>query len=109
MEKKNYLSHINDNKIETFINTLDRPATSVIVMQDSPARNYVDVFTNLLTGTYHITDFECTNIKTNKVYSREWRKFMIAELDLVDTKLADQYIDNLHDYLEQDTIYGPML
>ena len=109
MQKKNYLQHITDEQIEKFVNSIGQSATSIIIMPDSSAKNYVDVFTNLLYGTYHITDYECTNVKTNKVYSREWRKFMIAELDLVDSKLADSYIDNLHDYLEQDTIYGPML
>ncbi len=102
-----YLKHIDNFQIDKFIKNITCSNCRNVIVADSDERQYIDVFSNMLSSIYHITDYECIETNTGKIYSKEWRKFMIAELDKV--KLGDNYIDGLHDYLEADTICGPIL
>ncbi|MBQ8522756.1 MAG: hypothetical protein IJ458_03740 [Clostridia bacterium] len=104
-----YLKYIDNQSIDRFIKSIGCPYSRNIIIADSEQRNYINVFTNMLDTTFHITDYECINVNSGKIYSRQWRKFIIAELDKQQQGLGDKYIDGLHDYLEQDSIYGAIL
>lgn len=104
-----YLKYINNDQIDTFVKNIFCPNARNIIVDDGEERNFVKVYNNLLSTTLHITDFECVNIATGRIYSKIWRKYMVEELDTIDKHLGDRYIDSLHDHLEQDTICGPIL
>ncbi|MFQ6724579.1 MAG: hypothetical protein ACLRFE_04545 [Clostridia bacterium] len=104
-----YLKYIDNKSIDRFVKSIGCPYSRNIIVADSEERNYVNVFTNMLDTTLHITDYECINMLSGKIYSKEWRKFVINTLDKIEQGLGDQYIDGLHGYLEQDTIVGPIL
>ena len=104
-----YLKYINNEAIDHFVKSIGCPYSRNIIIQDCEQRNYINVFTNMLDTTLHITDYECININTGKIYSKQWRRFAIQELDKQEKGLGDQYIDGLHEYLEQDTIIGSIL
>lgn len=104
-----YLKYIDNKAIDRFVKKLCCPQSRNIIVQDSEERNYINVYTNLLNTTLHITDYECINIDSGTIYSKQWRKFVIVELDRQKQCLGDKYIDGLHDYLEQDTIYDSII
>ena len=56
-----YLKYISDTQIDAFVKTICCPHARNIIVPNSNDRNYVNVFTNLLDTTLHITDFECIN------------------------------------------------
>lgn len=99
-----YLQYIDKAKIGKFIKSLDKKINAYHIVSHN---NFAEVFTDCLEGPFHISDFECINTETGAVHSQQWRKFMIEELDKCN--LGDEYIDILHDYLEQDTIYGAII
>lgn len=106
-----FLKYVTNEQFERFINSINKssiPAQCIIMPCDN-TKKFVDVFTNLLNTQFRISDFECINVLNGAIYSKQWRQFMIKHLDKIDSKktLSNQYIDSLHDYLEQDTIYGP--
>lgn len=110
----NYLKYISDKKIDSFIKSVCCPHAKTIIVADSEERNYINVFTNLLDKTLHITNFECINLDTHKDYSALWRRFVIFELDNIKEKIdgqyvGDKYIDEMHDRLEANTIVGPTI
>ena len=104
-----FLNYINNTQINNFVKQIKCANIRSIMVEDSESRNYVNVFTTALSTTLHFTDFECINIETGEIHSKDWRKFIIAELDKIDENLTDKYIDGLHEFLEQDTVYGPIL
>ena len=104
-----YLKYIENKSIERFVQSVTCPNAKTIIVEDCIDRNYVNVFTNMLDSTFHFTDYECINMDNGKIFSALWRKFMITELDKYKCGLGDEYIDGLHSFLEQDTIYGPTL
>jgi len=104
-----YLKYIPDTLIDGFIKTICCPCACNIIIPNSDERNYVNVFTNLLDTTLHITDFECINMDKNIDYSKQWRRFVILNLDKINRGLSDEYINDLHSHLEQDDIYGPVV
>ena len=104
-----FLNYINNTQINNFVKQIKCANIRTIMVEDSESRNYVNVFTTALATTLHFTDFECINIETGEIYSKAWRKFVVSELDKVDKSLADDYINTLHEFLEQDTIYGAIL
>ena len=97
-----YLKYISNKQIDRFIKSICCPHARAIIISDSEKRNYINVFTNLLDTTLHFTDYECINIDKGSIYTPQWRKFVIAELDKIDTRLSDRYIDSLHAHLSQD-------
>ena len=105
-----YSKYISNEQINEFIKSIICHNTNTIILRDEDNK-FINVFTNSLIGTFNFTDFECVNIETAKIYSNKWRRFMIEELDKFDPsqKLSNQYIDALHDFLEQDTIVGAIL
>lgn len=105
-----YLQYIKDAQIARFLNSLDNNITNPTIKHDV-ADDTVIAFSNQSHSTFHISDFECIDIKSGKIYSKQFRKFMIEALDNLESNknLGDNYIDSLHDNLEQDTICGPIL
>lgn len=101
-----YLKYINDRQISYFVKSITCPNANTIIVPDEN-KEFVNVFTNSLLGSFNITDFECVNIENGEIYSKKWRRFMIEQLDKCN--LGNEYIDKLHEYLEKDTIYGPVL
>lgn len=109
----NCLQHIDNKKIENFVKMRCCPHATLTIVADSEQRNYVNVFTNT-SITLHITNFDCIDLNSHKDYSQLWRKFVVFELDGCPQPeegpyLGDQYIQELHDHLEQNTIVGPTL
>jgi len=101
-----YLTHIENTQIARFINSLNNRITRPVIRRDDIDGSII-VYAEQVNSTFHITDFECIDIKNSQIHSKLFRKFMIEELDKIN--LGDNYIDGLHDYLEQDTVYGPIL
>ncbi len=101
-----YLKYIKNEQFDQFVKLLICENTNTTILRE-PNNRFVNVFTNSLIGSFNITDFECVNIETGKIYSKQWRKFMIEQLDKL--KLGNDYIDRLHDHLEAETIVGPVL
>jgi len=105
-----YLTQITNNlgmrKVFEFVNSVIKGDVPCISSNNDNSIIVNFAFSN---SVLHISDFECIDITTGKIYSRQWRQFMIKHLDKIDSEktLSNQYIDSLHDYLEQDTIYGP--
>lgn len=109
----NCLQYINDTKIEDFVKTHCYPHATVSIVADSKNRNYINVFINS-NSTLHFTNFDCVDMSNNKDFSQLWRKFVVFELDACPQPeegpyLGDQYLQELHDHLEQNTIIGPTL
>ena len=105
-----FLKYISNQHFDEFIKSLICSNTNTIIVR-AEDNQFVNIFTNSIIGTFHITNFDCVNVETGKIYSNVWRKFMIQELDKFNPSqtLSNQYIDGLHELLEEDTIYGPAL
>ena len=98
-----YLSYITNDTINMFVKSQFNTNLKTILVPDCEERNYINVYTNLLDTTLHITDFECINIDGKfKEYHSSWRKFMLTQLDIIDPskRLGDQYIADLHHHLK---------
>lgn len=90
--------------LRNFIKSLDSDILGMqIISQDS---SMINILTNK-GHTLSFTDFECVNINTGIIYSKQYCNFIINELDKIDKAYSNQFIDAWHDHLEQDTIYGP--
>ncbi|MBQ3502203.1 MAG: hypothetical protein IJA72_00870 [Clostridia bacterium] len=101
----NFITKIHPIKIKHFVRSLDSNIQAVHLVKT--INGSVNAFTDTLDNTYYISDYECINLENGQSYSKELRRFMIAELDKI--QLGDVYIDCMHDYLEQDTIVGAIL
>ena len=106
-----YLHYITDNQIKQFLRRIDSRIINPIIRPADAEHDSVIVFSNQTNATFYITDFECIDIKSGKIYSSEFRKFMIEVLDKCaeDKNLGDKYINDLHTFLEQDTICGAII
>ena len=94
-----------------FLNHLDSKITNPTIRHDSIDESII-AFSNQSHSTFHITDWECIDIKSGKIYSKQFRRFMISTLDKIEVankNLGDEYINSLHDFLEQDTICGAII
>ena len=102
-----YIAYIEDKQVEEFINTVAKSDveinTMIVRSIDGKSMNaYTD-----FPSTFNISDFKCIDIMQKQNYSKQWRTFMIKQLDKIDRRLADRYINDMHDHLEQGTIVGP--
>lgn len=116
-----YLQYIKDAQIGQFLNSLDGNITNPTIKRDVTDDTII-AFSNASHSAFHISDFECIDIKSGKIYSKQLRKFMIEQLDNMHFSqlsdefesidgftMGDKYINSLHDYLIQDTCYDCML
>lgn len=105
-----FFTHLTNRQIAEFANRVAKDDIPTIKTDNNISPNYLIVAFEYSASILHITDFECLDVTTGKMYSSSWRQFVIKQLDKLDPskKLSDEYIDNLHDFLEQDTIYGPI-
>ena len=104
-----YLKYLTDEQTETFINTvIESSVTIVATIKRSSDGEKLKAHTDL-SPIFNITDFECKDVTSNKDYHKQWYPFVIHPLDKIDTKLANRYVNDLHDYLEQGTIVDPAL
>lgn len=104
-----YLKYLTDEQIEFFINTvLESNVKTVAIITRSSDGESIKAYTGLL-HTFNIGDFECKDVITNKDYIKQWYPFMIKQLDKIDKQLGNRYINDLHDYLDKNTIVGPAL
>ena len=103
-----YFKHLTNRQIAEFATRVVKGDIPTIKPDNSVNPKSLIVTFEYSASILHITDFECTDITTGKMYSSSWRKYMITQLDKIDSTktLSNGYIDNLHDFLEQDTIYG---
>ena len=88
-----------------FIRTIDDYTLGMHVVSES--KDMINVLTNR-GETLSFTDFECVNINTGAIHSKKYCQFIIKELDKIDKRYGDEFVNAWHDYLEQDTIYGPI-
>ena len=102
-----YLKFISDKQIKKFLNSIDSRVIDATIRPEDAERESLIVLSNLANATFYITDYECIDIKSGKIYSKPFRKFMIEALDK--RSLGDEYINNLHDFLEKDTICGAII
>ena len=98
-----YLKYISDEKIAKFISKLtksDSNAKINVVRSGNQKSAYV--FTNLRNTQFCVTDFQCINIPTGEDYSKYWYQFMVKQLDNVAVNFGTSYINDYHDYVEQN-------
>ena len=103
-----YFTNLTNRQIAEFANRVTKDDIPTIKLDNNVAPKYLIVTFEYSSSILHITDFECLDVTTGNMYSSSWRKFVIKQLDKLDPskKLSNNYIDGLHDFLEQDTIYG---
>ena len=104
-----FFTHLTNRQIAEFATRVVKDDIPTIKQDNNISPNYLIVTFEYSASILHITDFECLDVTTGKMCSSSWRQFVIKQLDKLDPskKLSDNYINNLHDFLEQDTIYGP--
>lgn len=101
-----YLNHVSKGKINKFIKSIDTKVNETLI-KPSEDKSSIKVF--CLNHVFFISDFEFKDIKQGQAYSKQFRKFMITLLDEKSTELGNEYIDNLHSYLEKDNVYGSII
>lgn len=101
-----YLHHISKGKINKFVKTIDENINETLI-EPSTDKAFIKVF--CLNHVFYISDFEFKDIKKGQVYSKQFRRFMIELLDEKSKELGNEYIDNLHAYLEKDNVCGSII
>jgi len=101
-----YLQYLSKSKIKRFINTIDENIKNLNFASNKEEQT-IKVF--CLDHEFVISDFEFDDIKTGISYSKNFRRFMIAQLDEHSNGLGDEYLDNLHKHHEQEPVYGTIL
>lgn len=101
-----YLKHLPIRKVFEFLSQIKEPDAPSIINYDN-SKDDIVVKLELINITFHISDFDCVDTTNNVSYFKQWYTFMINTLNKIDKKLANNYINDFHDHLEQDTIYGP--
>lgn len=100
-----YLKYIPRTNLFAFLNEIN--GLDVMRIDCTSTADKKIIKCKLSKHIFHITDFDCVDVTSNKSYISKWRQFMVEELDKVNPKLANKYIDDFYNYVEEDTIVGP--